>query len=266
MSKLLIDDKPVMVLPKLAIAIGLNEAIVLQQVHYWLETYESADKSDHYHDGKWWVYNTKEEWTANFPWWSENTIWRALTNLRDLGILTTGNYNKKGYDRTLWYTINYAILPKWENGFTQNGKMDLPILVTPIPETNTETTPENFVTAKNAVTDASQDSLPITLVDEDTTDAMLPEDAILFDAINKERTTARRRRVAPKFATLAQKERWRAIIGLAQKKYNGSHNAELARLVTKALERGITDKGGIIAYVGGCFKDVRAAGEEVVGW
>lgn len=37
MSKLLIDDYPIQVLPKLAKEIGLNEAIFLQQVHYWLK-------------------------------------------------------------------------------------------------------------------------------------------------------------------------------------------------------------------------------------
>ena len=37
MSNLLIDDYPILVLPKLANEIGLNEAIVLQQMHYWLK-------------------------------------------------------------------------------------------------------------------------------------------------------------------------------------------------------------------------------------
>ena len=36
MSKLLIHDKPIMILPSLAQKIGLNEAIILQQIHYWL--------------------------------------------------------------------------------------------------------------------------------------------------------------------------------------------------------------------------------------
>ncbi|MCC7571186.1 hypothetical protein KO465_07680 [Candidatus Micrarchaeota archaeon] len=152
MSKLLIDDKPVMVLPKLAKAIGLNEAIVLQQIHYWLITYKEAGKQDHFADGCWWVYNTKQEWSENFPWWSENTAWRALTNLREIGLVkTTSQYNKKGYDRTLWYSIDYrelqrieddegkSILPKWENAFYQNDKMDLTKMGTPIPETTPET-------------------------------------------------------------------------------------------------------------------------------
>ena len=34
--RLLIDEPPLMVLPSLAAVIGLNEAIMLQQIHYWL--------------------------------------------------------------------------------------------------------------------------------------------------------------------------------------------------------------------------------------
>lgn len=72
MSRLLIHDYPLMVSPRLAVAIGLNEAIVLQQLHYWLGT---AGKE---RDGKRWIYNTQVEWQAQFPFWSLNTVRRAL--------------------------------------------------------------------------------------------------------------------------------------------------------------------------------------------
>ena len=155
MSKLLIDDRPLMVLPQLAVAIGLNEAVVLQQIHYWLKTYAEAKDANHYHDGRWWVYNTAEQWQENFPFWSESTVRRALTSLREPyeateddprqsrgPLLLTGNYNEKGYDRTLWYTIDYDHLLKMTMPSAQNEQMDVVILSTPIPETTTETTPE----------------------------------------------------------------------------------------------------------------------------
>jgi len=50
--------------PELAELIGLNEAIVLQQVHYWLE------KTDFEAKGKKWVYNTIEQWKEQFPFFS----------------------------------------------------------------------------------------------------------------------------------------------------------------------------------------------------
>ena len=60
MSNLLIDDYPILVLPKLATEIGLNEAIVLQQMHYWLK------KSNHNYDGRRWIYNSFPEWQNTF--------------------------------------------------------------------------------------------------------------------------------------------------------------------------------------------------------
>jgi Fe2+ or Zn2+ uptake regulation protein len=105
MSKLLISEHPLQVLPSLAVAIGLNEAIVLQQVHYWLQTKPKM------HDGRPWVYNSATEWQQQFPFWSVPTIRRILNNLREAGILEVGNFNPDPQDRTLWYTINYAKLP-----------------------------------------------------------------------------------------------------------------------------------------------------------
>lgn len=42
-AQLLINEPPLQVLPTLAKTIGLNEAIVLQQVHYWLNPKFNTD-------------------------------------------------------------------------------------------------------------------------------------------------------------------------------------------------------------------------------
>ncbi|MBA8777665.1 conserved phage C-terminal domain-containing protein [Staphylococcus schleiferi subsp. coagulans] len=106
MSKLLIDDYPIQVLPKLAEEIGLNEAIILQQIHYWLNT------SKRHHDGKKWIYNSYPEWQKQFPFWSERTIKRTFGSLEKQDLLHVGNYNKAGFDRTKWYSVNYETLNK----------------------------------------------------------------------------------------------------------------------------------------------------------
>jgi hypothetical protein len=149
MSKLLIDEQPVLVLPKLAEAIGLNEAIILQQINYWLVIHKKANKQSHFRDGRWWVYNTAEGWQENFPWWSIPTIRRTLTKLRDAGfLLASDRYNKMPQDRTLWYTINYetvnqidqAVSSEIPGTIDQNDQLQLSKMITPLPETNTETT------------------------------------------------------------------------------------------------------------------------------
>ncbi|MCE5145114.1 DnaD domain protein, partial [Staphylococcus aureus] len=106
MNKLLIDDYPMQVLPKLAELIGLNEAIVLQQIHYWL------NNSKHKYDGKTWIFNSYPEWQKQFPFWSERTIKRTFGSLEKQNLLHVGNYNKAGFDRTKWYSINYETLNK----------------------------------------------------------------------------------------------------------------------------------------------------------
>ncbi|WP_215388582.1 DnaD domain protein [Staphylococcus aureus] len=106
MNKLLIDDYPIQVLPKLAELIGLNEAIVLQQIHYWL------NNSKHKYDGKTWIFNSYPEWQKQFPFWSERTIKRTFGSLEKQNLLHVDNYNKAGFDRTKWYSINYETLNK----------------------------------------------------------------------------------------------------------------------------------------------------------
>lgn len=101
MSRLLIDEPPLQVLPSLARELGLNEAIMLQQMHYWLI------KSSHEFEGVKWFYKTLEDWQAEFPFWSTMTIRRTLTNLEKQKVIRIGNFNKKKFDKTKWYTIEY---------------------------------------------------------------------------------------------------------------------------------------------------------------
>jgi DnaD/phage-associated family protein len=144
MSKLLINEEPLQVLPSLAKAIGLNEAIFLQQVHYWLA------KSKHRHDGRVWIYNTVEDWVKQFPFWSDKTIRRIIANLRKSGLLiTTDEYNKRSFDNTLWYTIDHDKLKELEIASGQVDQTmwsdcpdDVVNLTRPIPENTTENTTE----------------------------------------------------------------------------------------------------------------------------
>lgn len=96
---------------ELAVRIGLNEAVVLRQIYYWLEINEKLKRN--YHDGKYWSYNTMENWRKeNFPWWSTKTVERAFKNLVNSGLVITGNYNKDSRDRTKWYSIDEDVLEK----------------------------------------------------------------------------------------------------------------------------------------------------------
>ena len=108
MSKLLFNEVPLMCLPSLAVKIGLNEALFIQQLHYWV------DRSKNIIDGRQWVYNTMADWSKQFPFWSQKTLSRTISNLEKQNLVISGNYNQKGYDRTKWYTIDYVALERLE--------------------------------------------------------------------------------------------------------------------------------------------------------
>lgn len=88
---------------RLAKKIGLNEAIFVQQLHYWLQ------RSNNEKDGHKWVYNSSKQWEKQLPF-SARTIERIIKSLREKGIIIIGSYNKKTFDRTNWYRINYKVL------------------------------------------------------------------------------------------------------------------------------------------------------------
>jgi len=144
-GKILYDESPLVVNPELAKLIGINEAIILQQVHYWLVINEKADHN--IQDGYYWTYNTYEQWHEQFPFWSKNTIIRAIQRLEKNGFLISANYNKMTQDKTKWYRIDYEALPILSSPSTHTGKSKKPKRVasvskmsTALPETTTETT------------------------------------------------------------------------------------------------------------------------------
>ena len=100
---LLMPSRPIVINPDLAYSIGLNEAIALQQVNYWLQETNSGLERD----GVRWIYNTTEQWLEQFPFWSKSTLKRTFRRLKSLGVLKVEQLNKSQRDMTNYYTINY---------------------------------------------------------------------------------------------------------------------------------------------------------------
>lgn len=155
-SQYLVNEPPIPLYPSLAVALdGAERALILQQLNYWLT------RSENYRDGRYWVYNTYEEWRAQFPWMSVSTIRRVLAYLEERGLIITGNYNRQKTDRTKWYTVDDAALgrllgalpsanvtvPSVQNDRRniQSEQQDLSILDRSVPETTPESTPEDDI-------------------------------------------------------------------------------------------------------------------------
>ena len=116
-SSLLINEAPLQVLPSLAVALkNINEAIMLQQIQYWLQ------KSKNEYKGRKWIYNTISEWHEQFPWLTDRSIKARFDSLRKKGIIITANLNKNSFDHTNWYSIDYDALDKLLNDETQKKK------------------------------------------------------------------------------------------------------------------------------------------------
>lgn len=119
-SSLLFDQAPLLVRPELAVRLGLNEAILLQQIHYWLENKRNSVKEKDlqhertYVNGRFWTYDSYVDWQKQFPFWSARTVERIFTSLEDKGILLSDNFNTWKTDRTKWYTIDYDALDTYE--------------------------------------------------------------------------------------------------------------------------------------------------------
>lgn len=113
MSKLLTPENPLIVLPSLACQYGINEAILLQQIHYWLQ------KTTFTHDGKPWIYNTAEQWHEQIPFISIATISRAISSLQSKQLIFVEKLSLNKSNRTNYYTINYpALTPMIQQALT----------------------------------------------------------------------------------------------------------------------------------------------------
>lgn len=109
----LIDEPPMLVLPSLAVLLGINKAIMLQQLHFLLNTQRKAKNKYNFIEGRWWVYNSYPEWQREqFPWLAVSTLKRLFLELEESSIILSKQSVKHKSDRRKWYSIDYD---SWAN-------------------------------------------------------------------------------------------------------------------------------------------------------
>jgi hypothetical protein len=109
MTKLLIEESCLIFQPTLAKRFGLNEAIILQQLHYWTVSCKKEMV-----DGNIWIYNTYSQWQKQFPFWSEVTVKRTIKSLENQGIIFSKS-NNKSQNKTKFYAINYSKISEFKS-------------------------------------------------------------------------------------------------------------------------------------------------------
>lgn len=132
----LLEERPILVYPTLATLAGINKAVILQQLHFLLNSTKEAKSQSHFMDERWWVYNSYDEWHEHFPWIAVGTIKRLFIELEEMGIVLS----KQGvapdgtldpHDRRKWYAIAYEqwdgwverMVTKCDDGTSQNVPM-----------------------------------------------------------------------------------------------------------------------------------------------
>ena len=87
----------------IAIRYGVAEAILLENLFYWAK--KNAANEKHFHDGRYWTYNSRKAFNKLFPYIGEKSIERSLNHLVESGILLKGNYNADKFDKTTWFAF-----------------------------------------------------------------------------------------------------------------------------------------------------------------
>ena len=91
---------------------GINRAILFGRLAFWLAFYEEAEKENpqkpgHFHDNRWWVFNSYPKWSADLLIAQPDGIKAMLVWFVDMELVLRANYNQENYDQTWWYSVNW---------------------------------------------------------------------------------------------------------------------------------------------------------------
>ena len=102
---------------------GVDGAVFISRLQFWIEKNAANDR--HWHDGRYWTYNSLRAMEKLFPFWSRRQIERIVKNLKDKGVLLTANYARDSHDRTLFYALDERKLPisPFGGDLSPNGEM-----------------------------------------------------------------------------------------------------------------------------------------------
>lgn len=83
---------------------SVQVALFIENVAFWINVNHSQGQN--YKEGRYWTYNTQESLIKYFSYWTPDELRTVIKNAIKFGFLITGSFNKKGYDRTKWYTLS----------------------------------------------------------------------------------------------------------------------------------------------------------------
>lgn len=130
----------------LAVELGSIElAILVHHFQYWIRHNQKLKRN--LKDNKTWMYQTHKEIIAHFPYWTVDQVRRYIDQLIEKEILIKGNYNKSGFDKTIWYAFKNEerfTIGKLANGDGESAK-STGESAKPIPDPIPDPIPEEVV-------------------------------------------------------------------------------------------------------------------------
>lgn len=148
---------------------GVEESILIHHFQHWIRINRYRNRN--IHDGHCWTYQTRTDIQAHFPYWNVDRVKYLCEKLVSMGILITGNYNKKPMDHTLWYAFadekQFGVDDESSNNFYDKAKV-----------------PNRKGKSAHAIPDSIQDTKPI-------------EEDVGFSNSEKKERPPKRRSTAP---------------------------------------------------------------------
>lgn len=89
---------------EIAKKVGVDCAVFYCNLSFWVN--KNRDSNKNYHDGKYWTYNTIEDFCKIFPFWSSSQIRRITQKLLDTNLIIAGSFNDNPYNKTKWYSLS----------------------------------------------------------------------------------------------------------------------------------------------------------------
>lgn len=116
-----------------AITKNLLSAVIYENISFWTDKNMANER--HFYEGQYWTYNSTRAFGEMFPYVTPKQIRTAIDKLIEHKLIAKGNFNKTGYDRTLWYCLrSQDHLPSGANGDDLEGE--------PIPDINSDNKPK----------------------------------------------------------------------------------------------------------------------------
>ena len=110
-------------LSEIACEIGLIPALLLEYVTFWVSSNERNNVEQVYKDGKYWTYGSIAQIQKKLPYLTNKQIRTGMDKLIELRIVEIGNYNKKAYDKTKWYTPTAKAYRMMEGTLTDDPEL-----------------------------------------------------------------------------------------------------------------------------------------------